>query len=428
MRPIYEWIKKIKWEAVMKQVNMKNFLRYRKVIALCLSLIVAFTTTYSLILPAITVSVEEAREMGGIDVGPSDEAVAAETTSAEEAAGELTPAEVSTVEDADPSIGEVSPEDAGSLLGEEPSEAGDVEDANAPTAEEQPESLSEDVSLAEAAPAEANVPLVGSVYAHSLNIRAEKSLEAEIVGTLEDAEIVTILNDAEVVTADEEQGFIADGEQEVEIVPEEAEYVEEPAAAEETPDGWLHIRKNDGTEGYVKDEYIILENETVEEKRPAATFAETIGSVSVSVEAPAGAFPAGTTISLTPSIFFVRTLVPAGIGSPVRLRADQSLPSTATTPFARTLSISSLTTPVSVKTRSAFVATRRELIYFFASGRVKISVTAETTMNKTICSQSGPLSIAAMSAVNEPSANQMEVSPTLIASKMPKTMSAPSQI
>ena len=75
MKPIYEWIR--------KRLNMKTVLRHRKAIALCVSVIVALTTTYALILPAITVSVEEARQMGGIDIGPAEDAAAVENAAEE---------------------------------------------------------------------------------------------------------------------------------------------------------------------------------------------------------------------------------------------------------------------------------------------------------------------------------------------------------
>ena len=62
--------------------------RTRRAIALALAIIVTFTTTYSLVLPAITLEKETAETMSGVSLGGNEREENASTSSPGEQAGD----------------------------------------------------------------------------------------------------------------------------------------------------------------------------------------------------------------------------------------------------------------------------------------------------------------------------------------------------
>ena len=92
------------------------------------------------------------------------------------------------------------------------------------------------------------------------------------------------------------------------------------------------------------------------------------------------------------------------------------------------LSTASVTLAVCPSTRSALVATVRVLVQRRTSGRVSASANADTTMNTPACTMTPASSMAATMAATAPATNHTEISPAVMASRMPNTTAAPSQI
>ena len=204
-----------------------------------LECITVFVTTYALILPAISLSQDTARQQDGISLQES----------------------VDTVQEAAASGNDMS---ASSEQAEYDVE-GSIQSSDNAVQEETVDAAA----------------LTGTVYPKSLDLRSEKRMDADAIMVIPQETVVTVLED---------QG-----------------------------DGWLLISTPDGWSGYVKAAEIFLPDEKVEEKRPKMTF-ELIADrnspdaeisevfingtfsdpIKVHVEAPLGAFPAGTTMKVRP--------------------------------------------------------------------------------------------------------------------------------
>ena len=224
----------------------KRWKTWQKIVAALACFTVA-VTTYALILPAITLNQETANEKGGIVLEETEDISQEEAASGNEM---QTGAEQT-----------------------ENTEAGSPEatvDGSLETAADAGQNASEEAAV-----------LTGIIYPESLNVRTEKRKDADVLETILQGTSVTILED---------QG-----------------------------DGWLFVSTPDGQSGYVKAAYVLLPGETVEEKKPAMTFEMVVdkdspdaeiseayingtfaGPVKVHVEAPVGAFPAGTTMKVRP--------------------------------------------------------------------------------------------------------------------------------
>ena len=224
----------------------KRWKTWQKIVAVLACFTVA-VTTYALILPAITLNQETANEKGGIVLEETEDISQEEAASGNEM---QTGAEQT-----------------------ENTEAGSPEatvDGSLETAADAGQNASEEAAV-----------LTGIIYPESLNVRTEKRKDADVLETILQGTSVTILED---------QG-----------------------------DGWLFVSTPDGQSGYVKAAYVLLPGETVEEKKPAMTFEMVVdkdspdaeiseayingtfaGPVKVHVEAPVGAFPAGTTMKVRP--------------------------------------------------------------------------------------------------------------------------------
>ena len=206
-----------------------------------LECITVAVTTYALILPAISLSLQEAGGESGI--------VLSQSADAEQA-------------------GDVSDDDDTVYYSSEQGESADIR-------------YEEPVSDVAAALIEAAPVLTGTIYPESLDLYAEKSVDAYMLASMPQGASVNVLED---------QG-----------------------------DGWLFVSTPEGMTGYVKKAYVLLPGETIEEKKPAMTF-ELIadrnspdaeideayidgtfaGPVKIHVEAPVGAFPVGTTMKVRP--------------------------------------------------------------------------------------------------------------------------------
>ena len=213
--------------------------KWRKVVRF-LECITVFVTTYMLILPAISLSQDTARQQDGIVLLES-----ADTEQADVASWNDVP---------------ISPEQ--------------TEYAADGSEQSSGEAVSGD--------AEAAVILTGTIYPKTLDLRFEKKMDSDLMEeTIPRGTVVTVLEDLK--------------------------------------DGWLLISAPDGRTGYVKAAEIFFPGEKVEEKRPKMTF-ELIADrnspdaeineeyidgtfpepVTVHVEAPIGAFHAGTTMKVRP--------------------------------------------------------------------------------------------------------------------------------
>ena len=206
-----------------------------------LECITVAVTTYALILPAISLSLQEAGEESGI--------VLSQSADAEQA-------------------GDVSDDDDTVYYSSEQGESANI-------------GYEEPVSDVAAALIEAAPVLTGTIYPESLDLYAEKSVDAYMLASMPQGASVNVLED---------QG-----------------------------DGWLFVSTPEGLTGYMKKAYVLLPGETIEEKKPAMTF-ELIadrnspdaeideayidgtfaGPVKIHVEAPVGAFPVGTTMKVRP--------------------------------------------------------------------------------------------------------------------------------
>ena len=122
------------------------------------------------------------------------------------------------------------------------------------------------------------------------------------------------------------------------------------------------------------------------------------------------------------------TSVSFGMTRPLALRAVHVLPSAYTAPVGTVLSMVSVTRAVWPSTRSALVGVSSLWSIFCTSGRVAASAAMLTTKNRTICTHRAAPSTAASRPATAPSTNQMETSPTVTASTMPKTTMAAIQM
>ena len=230
-----QFLRKTIEQIIQFQKNKKSWWK----VVRFLECITVFVTTYALILPAISLSQDTARQQDGIVLEES----------------------VDTVQEAAASGNDMS-----------------ASSEQAEYAADGPEQPSGDAVQEEEFDAAA---LTGTVYPKSLDLRSEKKLNAGAIMVIPQGTLVTVL---------ENQG-----------------------------DGWLLISTPDGWNGYVKAAEIFLPDEKVEEKRPKMTF-ELIADrnspdaeiseafingtfsdpIKVHVEAPVGAFPAGTTMKVRP--------------------------------------------------------------------------------------------------------------------------------
>ena len=230
-----QFLRKTIEQIIQFQKNKKSWWK----VVRFLECITVFVTTYALILPAISLSQDTARQQDGIVLEES----------------------VDTVQEAAASGNDMS-----------------ASSEQAKYAADGPEQPSGDSVQEEEFDAAA---LTGTVYPKSLDLRSKKRMNADAIMVIPQGTLVTVL---------ENQG-----------------------------DGWLLISTPDGWNGYVKAAEIFLPDEKVEEKRPKMTF-ELIADrnspdaeisevfingtfsdpIKVHVEAPLGAFPAGTTMKVRP--------------------------------------------------------------------------------------------------------------------------------
>ena len=202
--------------------------------------ITVFVTTYALILPAISLSQDTARQQDGIVLEESVDTEQTETVSGNNVL--------------------VSPEQTEYVADGSEQLSGDFMEEGR-----------EDTAF-----------LTGTIYPKTLDLRFEKKMDADVMeDPIPRGTVVTVLEDQE--------------------------------------DGWLLISTPDGRSGYVKAAEILFPGEKVEETRPKMTFeliadkdspdAEIVEDyidgtfpdpVTVRVEAPSGAFPAGTTMKVNP--------------------------------------------------------------------------------------------------------------------------------
>lgn len=134
-----------------------------------------------------------------------------------------------------------------------------------------------------------------------------------------------------------------------------------------------------------------------------------------------------STNTFTPSMRRMRTRLPAGMGVPSSLRADQATPPMITAPLPWILSMFSVTCASVPRIRSALVGWTLLLINFLARGRTASRHSTLTTKNSPIWSQIGPPSRAQTNAARAPAANQIDVKPTVRASPKEKSNSRTSQ-
>ncbi|MBQ5959065.1 MAG: Cna B-type domain-containing protein [Firmicutes bacterium] len=210
--------------------------------------IIVFTTTYSLILPAITLDESAAENEPGIVLNTPEES--------SEAAAEIV--EVETVEEAEEEAAEPAGKAEATEEAEAPAESSDeVITEEAETSQDI--SVSEDGSEAEDAAAAENSE-------EETAAPAESSEEVEVAAESSVEEIVAVIENSK-----EETAAPAESSEEVEV------------AAEST------VEENSEEESAAPAEVVV--------EYPAQDFEAEAGDIKVTVSAPEGAFPAGTTMT-----------------------------------------------------------------------------------------------------------------------------------
>lgn len=251
-------LKKI--EQVLK--IQKRWKTWQKIVAVLACFTVA-VTTYALILPAITLNQNTAKEKGGIVLEENADIEPEEAASA----NEMQPGSEQT-ENAEEESPEITADGTAETTVDGTAET--TAGGTAETAADARQNASDEAAV-----------LTGITYPESLNVRAEKRKDADVLETLSQGTNVKILED---------QG-----------------------------DGWLFVSTPGGQSGFVKAAYVLLPGETVEQKKPAMTFEMVADKdspdaeiseayidgtfsrpITVHVEAPVGAFPAGTTMKVRP--------------------------------------------------------------------------------------------------------------------------------